>query len=289
MRPGSGCSCPYTPLHHLLLADLARPLVVTSGNMSDEPIAIDDADARQRLAGLADGFLGHDRAIRSRYDDSVTRVVAGRPSVVRRARGYAPEPIDLPVAAPEPLLAVGGQLKHTFTLARGGTAIVGPHTGDLEQQATMQAFEVNLAQLSRVVGVTPRVVAHDLHPGYLSTQYAAALPVQGRIGVQHHHAHVASCAAEHGITGRYIGVAYDGLGLGDDGTLWGGEVLVADLVSLPAGGTVRLCAAARWRRRGATTGPHGVGLPVRRRAARRALTRGGSPRRRAVPEAAAGT
>ncbi|MET7425913.1 carbamoyltransferase HypF [Dactylosporangium sp. NPDC005555] len=229
--PRIGLFLPNTPLHHLLLADLARPLVVTSGNVSDEPIAIDDADARQRLAGLADGFLGHDRAIRSRYDDSVTRVVAGRPSVVRRARGYSPEPIDLPVAAPEPLLAVGGQLKHTFTLARGGTAIVGPHTGDLEQQATMQAFEMNLAQLSRVVGVTPRVVAHDLHPGYLSTQYAKALPVQGRIGVQHHHAHVASCAAEHGITGRYIGVAYDGLGLGDDGTLWGGEVLVADLIS----------------------------------------------------------
>ncbi|UWZ40088.1 carbamoyltransferase HypF [Dactylosporangium roseum] len=229
--PRIGLFLPNTPLHHLLLADLARPLVVTSGNVSDEPIAIDDADARRRLAGLADGFLGHDRVIRSRYDDSVARVVAGRPSLVRRARGYSPEPIGLPVAAPEPLLAVGGQLKHTFTVARDGTAIVGPHTGDLEQQATMEAFEANLARLSRVVGVTPRVVAHDLHPGYLSTRYAAALPVRGRIGVQHHHAHVASCAAEHGVTGRYIGVAYDGLGLGDDGTLWGGEVLVADLVS----------------------------------------------------------
>ena len=123
---------------------------------------------------------------------------------------------------------------------------------------------MNLAQLSRVVGVTPRVVAHDLHPGYLSTQYAAALPVERRIGVQHHHAHVASCAAEHGVTGRYIGVAYDGLGLGDDGTLWGGEVLVADLVSYRRVARFGRCAAARWRRRGAATGPHGVGLPVRR-------------------------
>ncbi|WP_327000596.1 carbamoyltransferase HypF [Dactylosporangium sp. NBC_01737] len=229
--PRLGLFLPNTPMHHLLLADLARPLVVTSGNVSDEPIAIDDADARERLAGLADGFLSHDREIRSRYDDSVTRVVAGRSSVVRRARGYSPEPIDLPVPVSEPLLAVGGQLKHTFTLARDGTAIVGPHTGDLEQHAAMEAFTMNLARLSRVVGVEPRVVAHDLHPGYLSTQYAASLPMDRRVGVQHHHAHVASCAAEHGVTGRYIGVAYDGLGLGDDGTLWGGELLLADLVS----------------------------------------------------------
>ncbi|MEV0567743.1 carbamoyltransferase HypF [Dactylosporangium sp. NPDC050588] len=229
--PRLGLFLPTTPLHHLLLADLARPLVVTSGNVSDEPIVVDDDEARRRLAGIADGFLGHDRAIRSRYDDSVTRVVAGRASLVRRARGYAPEPIALPVPARPPLLAVGAQLKHTFTLADGGTAFVGPHTGDLEQQATMEAFTANLAQLSRVVGVTPDVVAHDLHPGYLSTQYAAALPVGRRIAVQHHHAHVASCAAEHGVTGRFIGVAYDGLGLGDDGTLWGGEVFVADLAS----------------------------------------------------------
>ncbi|MDG6107293.1 carbamoyltransferase HypF [Dactylosporangium aurantiacum] len=229
--PRLGLFLPYSPLHHLLLADLDRPLVVTSGNLSAEPIAIDDADARRRLAGLADGFLTHDRPIRSRYDDSVTHVVAGRASVVRRARGYAPEPIDLPVPAPEPLLAVGGQLKHTFTVARGGTAVTGPHTGDLEQQATMEAFTANLAHLCRVVGAEPHVVAHDLHPGYLSTQYAATLPVHRRIGVQHHHAHVASCAAEHGVTGPFIGVAYDGLGLGDDGTLWGGEVFVADLAT----------------------------------------------------------
>ncbi|WP_433618717.1 carbamoyltransferase HypF [Dactylosporangium sp. CA-139114] len=229
--PRLGLFLPTTPLHHLLLADLGRPLVVTSGNVSDEPIVTGDAEARQRLAGIADGFLGHDRAIRSRYDDSVARVAAGRVSLLRRARGYAPEPIALPVPAPRPLLAVGAQLKHTFTLADGGTAVVGPHTGDLERQAAMEAFTANLARLSRVAGVTPEAVAHDPHPGYLSTRYATALPVGRRIAVQHHHAHVASCAAEHGVTGRFVGVAYDGLGLGDDGTLWGGEVFVADLAS----------------------------------------------------------
>ncbi|GGM68232.1 carbamoyltransferase HypF [Dactylosporangium sucinum] len=233
VAPGTdrlGLFLPATPVHHLLCADLARPLVVTSGNLADEPIAIDDGDAGRRLGGLADGFLGHDRVIRSRYDDSVVRVAAGRPSVVRRARGYAPEPLGLPFPAPEPLLAVGGQLKHTFTIARDGTAIVGPHTGDLERQDALEAFTTSLRQLCRVAGAEPRVVAHDLHPGYLSTQYATALPLT-RVAVQHHHAHVASCAAEHGITGRFLGVAYDGLGLGDDGTLWGGEVLLADLRS----------------------------------------------------------
>ncbi len=229
--PRLGLFLPATPLHHLLLAELARPLVVTSGNLSDEPIAIDDAEAWERLAAVADGFLGHDRAIRSPYDDSVIRVVAGRPSMIRRARGYAPQPLCLPVGAGEPLLAVGAQLKHTFTLAEGTTAVVGPHTGDLERRPTMEAFERSLAHLSAVTGIAARVVVHDLHPGYLSTRYALAMDADQRVAVQHHHAHVASCAAEHGVTGRFIGVAYDGLGLGDDGTLWGGEVLVADLVS----------------------------------------------------------
>jgi hydrogenase maturation protein HypF len=229
--PRLGLFLPCTPLHHLLLADLRRPLVVTSGNRAEEPISIGDTEAAERLGAVADAFLAHDRAIRSRYDDSVTRVVAGRPSVIRRARGYAPEPLPLPRGAGEPVLAVGAQLKHTFTLAHGTAAFVGPHTGDLEQQATMEAFESNVAHLSALVGIAPRVVAHDLHPGYLSTRYAAGLPAHRRIAVQHHHAHVASCAAEHGVAGRFIGVAYDGLGLGDDGTFWGGEVLVADLAS----------------------------------------------------------
>jgi len=225
-----GVFLPYTPLHHLLLEAVGRPLVMTSGNLTDEPLATDDDDALARLGGLADGFLVHDREIRARYDDSVTRVVAGRESVVRRARGYAPEPMPLPVAAPVPLLAVGAELKHTFTLARGARAHVAPHNGDLEDLATHRAFTDGLAHLSRLLALEPEIVVHDLHPEYLSTKYAVErFPVAKRVAVQHHHAHVASCAAEHGVTGRFLGVAYDGLGMGDDGTLWGGEVFDADL------------------------------------------------------------
>ncbi len=225
-----GVFLPYTPIHHLLLAHLDRPLVLTSGNLTDEPLATDDEDALSRLSGLADGFLAHDREIRARYDDTVTRVVAGRESVVRRARGYAPEPMPLPIATPVPLLAVGAELKHTFTLARGARAHVAPHNGDLEDLATHRAFTDGLAHLSRLLALQPEVVAHDIHPEYLSTKYAIArFPADKRIAVQHHHAHVASCAAEHGIAGPFLGVAYDGLGMGDDGTLWGGEVLLADL------------------------------------------------------------
>src|SRR5450759_3958729 len=226
-----GIFLPYTPLHHLLLEAVGRPLVLTSGNLTDEPLATDDADASARLAGLADAFLTHDREIRARYDDSVTGVVAGRESLVRRARGHAPEALPLPIAAPRPILAVGAELKHTFTLARGGRAHVAPHNGDLEDLATHRAFTDGLAHLSRLLALEPEVVAHDRHPEYLSTKYALAkFPPERRIAVQHHHAHVASCAAEHGITTRFLGVAYDGLGMGDDGTLWGGELFVADLV-----------------------------------------------------------
>jgi hydrogenase maturation protein HypF len=249
-NPRVGLFLPYTPLHHLLLAGVDRPVVLTSGNLSDEPIVIDDADALERLAPIADAFLQHDRRIRARYDDSVTRAVgragaargsvigeAGdrapdlRESVIRRARGYAPDPVDMPIATPMPFLAVGAELKHTFTLARGRRAHVAPHTGDLEDLLVHRAFEENLAHLSRLLDLDPAWVAHDLHPGYLSTQYATArFPADRRIPVQHHHAHVASAAAEDGLTGAFIGIAYDGLGMGDDGTFWGGEILVADLV-----------------------------------------------------------
>jgi hydrogenase maturation protein HypF len=227
-----GLFLPYTPLHHLLLRDFGRPIVLTSGNLSDEPLATDDAEALERLAGIADSFLAHDREIRARYDDSVTRLVEGSESVIRRGRGYAPEPLPLPVATPVPLLAVGAELKHTFTLARGERAHVAPHTGDLEDLLTHRAFETNLAHLERLLDLRPEYVVHDLHPAYLSTQYALRhFPEDRRIGVQHHHAHVASAAAEAGLTGPFIGVAYDGLGMGEDGTFWGGEVLVATLAS----------------------------------------------------------
>jgi len=234
VHPGTGeigILLPTTPLHHLLLADAARPLVVTSGNHADEPIAIDDAEVLRRLAGVADGFLRHDRPIRSRYDDSVSRVVGGRERLIRRARGYAPASLPLPVPAAEPVLAVGAQLKHTYAVAVGDRVLVGPHTGDLSDVDAFDAFTGSLAQLTRLYRVEPAVVAHDLHPSYLSTQFAGRWPAECRIGVQHHHAHVASCAAEHGLTRAFLGVAYDGLGLGDDGTLWGGEVLAADLLT----------------------------------------------------------
>ncbi|MEU6820951.1 carbamoyltransferase HypF [Streptomyces atriruber] len=231
VHPGSdriGLFLPTTGLHHLLVRELARPLVVTSGNLAGEPIAADDAEAHRALAAVADGFLGHDRPIHARYDDSVVQVVEGSVLTVRRARGLAPAPLPLRVGAPVPLVAVGAQLKHTFALAEGHDAHVSPHGGDLADAAALDAFTHAYDGLVRLTGITPRAVAHDLHPGYLSTQWAQAQSLP-RIPVQHHHAHVAACAAEHGVRGPFLGVAYDGLGLGADGTLWGGEILVADL------------------------------------------------------------
>ncbi|WP_069884070.1 carbamoyltransferase HypF [Streptomyces luteocolor] len=231
VRPGTrriGLLLPTTGLHHLLVRELARPLVVTSGNLADEPIATDDVRARRTLAAVADGFLAHDRPIRARYDDSVVQVTGATSRTVRRARGLAPAPLPLTVAAPVPLVAVGAQLKHTFALADGHHAHLSAHGGDLADATALDAFTDAYADLTRLTGITPRAVAHDLHPGYLSTQWARAgqLP---RVPVQHHHAHLAACAAEHGLATPFVGVAYDGLGLGDDGTLWGGEILVADL------------------------------------------------------------
>ncbi|MEU1911366.1 carbamoyltransferase HypF [Streptomyces massasporeus] len=223
--PRTGLFLPTTGLHHLLLDEVARPLVVTSGNLSDEPIAVEDVQAFGTLARIADGFLTHDRPIRARYDDSVLRIEGRQRITVRRARGLAPEP--LPLAARTSLAGVGAQLKHTFTLAGYGRAYLGPHTGDLSDAATYDAFCQSYADLTRLTGIEPTVLAHDLHPGYLSTQWAREQPLR-RIAVQHHHAHVAAVAAEHGVRGPFLGVAYDGLGLGDDGTLWGGEILLAD-------------------------------------------------------------
>ncbi len=231
-----GLFLPYTPLHHLLLEAVGGPIVLTSANLADEPLVTDDAEALVRLAGLADAFLGHDRVIRARYDDSVTRVVGtgrgARESIIRRARGYAPAPVDLPIPLPpgEEILAVGAELKHTFALARGSRAHVSTHIGDLEDLLTHRAFEENLAHLSHLLALEPGRAVHDLHPAYLSTQFAVdRFPSGRRMAVQHHHAHVASCAAEHGVTNPFIGIAYDGLGMGDDGTFWGGEILIANL------------------------------------------------------------
>ncbi|MBQ0988210.1 carbamoyltransferase HypF [Streptomyces sp. F63] len=232
VHPGThriGLFLPTSGLHHLLLYDLARPLVVTSGNLAGEPIATGDDEAVRLLSAVADGFLFHDRPIRARYDDSVVLVARDRPLTVRRARGCAPAPLPLPVPARIPLAAAGAQLKHTFALAAGDRAVLGPHTGDLQDARAQEAFAASYADLTRLTGITPRAVAHDLHPGYLSTQWARALLPHALVPVQHHHAHIAAVAAEHGLTEPVTGVAYDGLGLGDDGTLWGGEILVAGL------------------------------------------------------------
>jgi hydrogenase maturation protein HypF len=233
---------PYTPLHHLLLAAVGRPLVLTSGNASDEPIAYRDGDALRRLAGIADAFLIHDRAIHIRTDDSVSRTFAGRPMLIRRSRGYVPEPITVRAGFPRPVLACGGELKNTFCLARERHAFISHHIGDLENAETLSSFTDGIEHFSRLFDVTPRVVAHDLHPEYLSTKYALGLDDVDLVGVQHHHAHIASCLADNGLagdgeaSGPVIGVAFDGTGYGRDGTIWGGEFLIADLAGFQRGG-----------------------------------------------------
>ncbi len=226
--PWLGLFLPYTPLHHLMLADERLPmLVMTSANLSEEPIAIDNEEARERLGAIADLFLMHDREILQRCDDSVVAVVDGAPQLIRRARGFVPLSIPLPMDAP-PLLAVGGHLKNVFTLARGRHAYQSQHLGDLENLAGLHFFEEALTHLKSVFGIDPGHIVHDLHPGYLSTEWAMeqALP---RIAVQHHHAHIAACIAEHGETGPVIGLALDGTGYGTDGAVWGGELLIASL------------------------------------------------------------
>jgi hydrogenase maturation protein HypF len=223
-----GVMLPYTPLHHLLLLRLARPLVLTSGNLSDEPIAHTDDDARARLGPLVDGVLAHDRPIHIRCDDSVVRATGGAVQVLRRSRGYAPEPMRLPFPAHRAVLAVGGELKSTVSVAKATAVVASHHIGDLEHLAAYDAFVQATEHLCRLYGVRPEVVAHDLHPDYLSTKFALELDLPA-LAVQHHHAHVASCLVDHGRTDAVLGVAFDGHGFGPDGTLWGGELLVADL------------------------------------------------------------
>ncbi len=244
--PELGLMLAYTPLHFQLLAGVDRPLVMTSGNLSDEPIAHDDTDALARLGPMVDAILTHDRPIHIRCDDSVVRAAspelvtpsatddtachqfAGRAQMVRRSRGYAPEPIALPTPACRHVLAVGAELKSTVAVAKGDTVVASHHIGDLEHLAAYRSFLQAVDHLCGLTGVTPAVVAHDLHPEYLSSKFAADLDLPA-VGVQHHHAHIASCLVEHGRTDPVLGIAFDGLGMGTDGTAWGGELLVADL------------------------------------------------------------
>jgi hydrogenase maturation protein HypF len=219
-----------TPLHHLLLDECNRPLVMTSGNLSDEPIAIGNREAVRRLASIADGYLLHDREIVARYDDSIMRVVAGQRVLMRRARGYAPMPLRLPVPSPRPLVAVGPHLKNTFTLVAGDQAYVSQHIGDLDSLETLDHFQASLETFRRLFRIEPEIAVRDLHEGYLSTRIAGELGLERVLTVQHHHAHIAAVMAEHGVTGPVLGVAMDGTGAGDDGTSWGAEFLVADLL-----------------------------------------------------------
>jgi hydrogenase maturation protein HypF len=234
---------PYTPLHHLLLDDVAGiPLIMTSGNRSDEPIAFEDHDAFKHLNGIADLFLIHDRPIHVRCDDSVTRVVDASESLVRRSRGYAPQPIALPGDCPYPILAVGGQLKSTFALGNGRHAFLSHHLGDLDHYAAFRAFERDILLYEQLFGIEPAQIVHDQHPDYASTAYARTVYARTcamlrdrsideppyPIAVQHHHAHMASCMAEHSLTEPVIGVTFDGTGYGTDGAVWGGEFLVGD-------------------------------------------------------------
>ena len=258
VAPGNrslGVMLPYTPLHHLLLEAIGGPIVLTSGNLSDEPIAYRDEDAFERLAAVADAFLTHDRAIHIRTDDSVVRAwggvagselagrgVAGselagrgREMLIRRSRGHVPEPVTVRSRFRRPVLACGAELKNTFCLAKDDRAFVSHHIGDLENAATLRSFTEGIEHFGRLFGIEPQVVAYDLHPEYLSTKYALDLDLDS-CGVQHHHAHIASCLADNGHEGPVIGVAFDGTGYGTDGTLWGGEFLVAGLAGFERAG-----------------------------------------------------
>jgi hydrogenase maturation protein HypF len=249
VAPGNrylGLMLPYTPLHYLLSADLGEPFVLTSGNVSDEPIAYLDDDAFARLSGIADAFLTHDRPVHMRTDDSVARTVRGVATISRRSRGFVPQPVAMPLRARRAVLACGAELKNTFCLATGRRAFLSHHIGDLENYETLRSFKEGIEHFCRLFDIRPEVVAHDLHPEYLSTKYALARDALARdglaldglardgletFGVQHHHAHLASCLVDNAETGPVIGVAFDGLGYGEDGTLWGGEILVAGLAS----------------------------------------------------------
>jgi hydrogenase maturation protein HypF len=242
-NPLVGVMLPYTPLHHLLMHDVGRPLVMTSGNLSDEPLASRNDEALARLAGIADLFLMHDREVETRCDDSVARVVAGAPVVLRRGRGYVPRAVAVARRFDVPVLACGALLKNTFCIGAQDAAYLGPHIGDLENLETFRSYEASIARMEKFLRVGPEVVAHDLHPEYMSTAYALERR-RVTVAVQHHHAHVVSAMAEHGLSAPVLGVAFDGTGYGTDGAAWGGEVLLARYETFDRIATLRPVALA---------------------------------------------
>jgi hydrogenase maturation protein HypF len=230
LAPGNntlGVMLPYTPLHHLLFDESCRALVMTSGNLSEEPIVTGNREAAARLQSVADAFLFHNRDIHTRVDDSVARVFAGQERILRRSRGYAPHPVTLGFPVAE-ILACGAELKNTFCLTKDHYAFLSQHIGDLENYETLVFYRETLDRMKQLFRIAPAAVAYDLHPQYLSTKLALEMTDCRQIGVQHHHAHIASCMAENGIEGKAIGVAFDGTGYGTDGKIWGGEFLIAD-------------------------------------------------------------
>lgn len=237
--PLVGIMLPYTPLHHLLMRSVSTPLIMTSGNLSGEPIASRNDEALDRLSSLADYFLLHDRDIEAFCDDSVTRIIAGSPSVLRRSRGYVPRPVRVLPPFDEPVLACGALLKNTFCFGVDDCAYPGPHIGDLSTVAAYDAFVAGVDRMTRFLRVEPKIIASDLHPDYLSTRYALSRPEPIKIAVQHHHAHIASVMAEHALRGPVIGIAWDGTGYGTDGTAWGGEILLAHLERFERVATLR--------------------------------------------------
>jgi hydrogenase maturation protein HypF len=281
-NPLLGVMLPYTPLHHLLLRAVAgAPLVMTSGNRSDEPIAYRDDEALRKLSGIADIFLVHDRPIHVRCDDSVTRVVGGQELPLRRSRGYAPRPVALPGACACPILAVGGQLKATFALGRDRQAFLSHHMGDLDHYDAYQAFVKDVALYQELFAIRPQLIAHDAHPDYVSTGYArqrAAQEGSKLLAVQHHHAHLASCMAENGLDEPVIGITFDGTGYGPDGAVWGGEFLIGDYRQFRR--------AAHLRYVGMPGGEQAIREPWRMAVAHLADARASSPllRARVLPE-----
>ena len=226
-NPYLGIMLPYTPMHHILMSDLGFPVVATSGNFSDEPICTDEHEVVRRLGSIADLFLVHNRPIKRHVDDSIVRVMAGREMVVRRARGYAPLPIDVHSEFEQSILAVGAHLKNTVAVNSGKNIFISQHIGDLETKEAADAFRGVVESVSTLYRITPTSVAADLHPEYISTKYAKQISTDV-IQIQHHHAHIASCMAENQISGPLLGVAWDGTGFGTDGTIWGGEFFRVD-------------------------------------------------------------
>jgi hydrogenase maturation protein HypF len=248
-NPYVGAMLPYSPLHHILMREIDFPIVATSGNISDEPICIDEFEALEKLGGIAEVFLVNNRPIERHVDDSVVRVMAGRVQVIRRARGYAPFPIEVENASEDAILAVGGHLKNTIAVNSGKNVFISQHIGDLSTEESFKAFEKVIEDFKSLYEISPKVVAHDLHPDYLSTQYARKMikgenlvetqDLASQQGIQHHFAHVASCMAENKLDGEVLGVSWDGTGYGEDGTVWGGEFLKTDGASYDRVATFR--------------------------------------------------